>query len=248
MTDLEGVSGVGHAEYMDKSKPFYQDARRYLMSDVNAAVAGAFDGGAKNVLVRDAHSSGNNFIMDLLDSRAAPVVPKRSWFDGLENADASFFVGAHSMAGTYGFLSHTQDSTRVFSYKVNGKPLGEIGQWALGCGHFGVPLLLVTGDEHACAEARALLPGIGTVAVKKAVGRNAAECLPVSACAEKIRLGAAAALKKPFAVKPLRVKKPLLCEQVYMRVDYADAAAKNVERVDPCTCCKKVKRQIDILF
>ena len=248
MTDLEGISGVSHIEYMDLTKPYYNDARRLLMGDVNAAVAGAFDGGATEVFVRDAHFMGINFIPDLLDPRAITTISRGSWYDGVEGMDASFFVGVHTMAGTRGaFLSHTQSSAKIFAFRVNGTPMGEIGQWALGCGHYGVPLVMVSGDEAACVEARDLLPGIGAVPVKKAICRNRAECYPVSLMQQRIREAARASLVRPFAVKPLVVEKPIVCEQVYMRPDYADDTTR-YERVDGCTCRKTVDRQCDIVM
>lgn len=248
MTDLEGVSGVSHIEYMDRDTSYYQDARRLLMGDVNAAVAGAFDAGASSVVVKDGHFVGNNFIPDALDPRAKVTVSAGGWYDGVEGADATLFVGAHAMAGTLnGFLSHTQSSAKVFEFRVNGRKLGELGQWALGCGQHGIPLVMMSGDEAACEEARALLPGIVAIAVKRGVGRNRAECCPVADAQCRLREGVRKALSRPFTVAPLVFTAPLVCEQVYVRPDYADEA-RGCERVDGCTCRKTVNRPCDILM
>jgi D-amino peptidase len=252
MTDLEGVSGAACDQFMDRSLPWYRDACRFLMGDVNAAIAGAFDGGATEVWARDGHGTGHNFIMDLLDPRA--IHEQRyfgGWYGSLdESFDAAFFVGAHAMAGTQtAFLDHTQSSRAIFEFKVNGRPMGEQGQWGLGCGHFDIPVVLVTGDEAACAEAREFFPGCQTVAVKRAVCRNRASCYPVEKAQQQIRAAAAAALKNVAAVKPMKVDAPIVCEQTYYRTDMADGAERGgKERIGPRTVRKTVEKQTDVVM
>ena len=246
MTDLEGVSGVCTDEYMDRSLPYYQDSRRYLMGDVNAAIAGAFDGGATEVWVRDGHGAGggNNFITELLDPRAeAEKTYFSDWFGTLdETFDVTFFVGAHAMAGTQNaFLDHTQSSRAIFEFSVNGREMGEQGQWALGCGKYDIPLVLVTGDEAAVAEANAFFPGCQTVAVKQAVCRNRARIYPVAKAQEQIRAAAAEAMRNADKVAPFKLDPPYVCEQVYFRTDMADGGeSRGYERIGPRTCRKTI--------
>lgn len=252
MTDLEGVSGACHEEYMDRQTPYFRDACRYLMGDVNAAIAGAFDGGATEVYARDGHDFNNNFIQDMLDPRAIHEVQIGDWYSRLDGSfDATFSVGAHAMAGVRdGFLSHTQCPRKIFEFRVNGRALGEMGQWALGCGHYGIPLVMVAGDEAACAEAREFFPGIPTVAVKRGVSWSRALTYPVSEVQEKIRDAAATALRNLKSFKPLKVKKPLVCEQVYTSPKWADEAARNenFQRVDGRTCRKIARNQLDCVM
>ncbi len=252
MTDLEGVSGVCSDEYMDRSLPYYQDARRYLMGDLNAAVAGAFDGGAAEVWVRDGHFNGNNFITDMLDPRAEH---EKTFFAGWsgtldETFDVSFFIGAHAMAGTRNaFLDHTQSSKSIFKFSINGRTMGELGQWGVGCGGYDIPVALVTGDEAAIIEANEFFPGCQTVAVKQAVCRNRARIYPVAKVQEQIRLAAAEAVRNADKVAPLKVDPPYVCEQTYYRTDIADTAeARGYERIGPRTCRKTVEKPTDVVM
>jgi D-amino peptidase len=252
MSDLEGIGGISHAAFMEREGAYYQDARRLLMRELNAAIAGAFDGGATEVYARDGHGQGCNFILDELDPRATHELRKGNWYSSLDASfDATFFIGAHAMAGTRGgFLTHTQSSRAIFEFKVNGRPMGELGQWALGAGDYDIPLVFVSGDEAACAEAREFFPGIHTVAVKKAIARNVAQCYPVEAVCEEVRRVAAESLRDLQLVKPFKVERPIVCEQTYVRCDIADTAEKNerYERVDGRTCRQVVERQQDAVM
>lgn len=252
MTDMEGLSGVADAEYMKRDGPYFRDACRYLMGDLNAAIAGAFDGGATEVYPRDGHHRGNNFILDELDSRAVHEVCVGNWYGRLDKTfAASFFIGAHAMSGARGaFMCHTQCPDRIFEFRVNGRAMGELGQWALGCGHYGVPLALVVGDEAACQEAQAFFPGVETVAVKQALGWSRAQCYPIAEVRAKIRAAAARAVCNLHKMKPFVLRKPLVCEQVYTRPEWADAAeiAAGYKRVDGRTCRKAARNQLDCVM
>ncbi len=112
-TDLEGISGIDSIDIMSREHERHRGARENLMLDVNAAVDGAIAGGADHVTVLDSHGGGGNFILDMLDKRAEnDTKPNKKWWGILdESYDATFFIGAHAMAGTMnGFLDHTQSS------------------------------------------------------------------------------------------------------------------------------------------
>jgi len=251
MTDLEGISGVVGIEYMDRATPYYASARELLTADVNAAVAGCFDGGAGEVWVRDGHGgTGNNLITDRLDPRAVLDKDTARWTASLdEGFDATMMIGQHAMAGTLdGFLDHTMSSASWFRYTINGRPLGEIGMWATIAAHFGVPLVYLSGDEAACAEARKLLGGIVTTAVKRGVGRNRAEGLHPRLAGEAIRRDVARCLKRGRFPRPLVWKKPLKCRLTFYRSDMADGAAgrSGTKRIDARTVEKVTDSQLDI--
>ena len=256
MTDLEGISGIVDFEYMDRATHFYQSARELLMGDVNAAIAGCYDGGATEVVVHDGHFTGNNFITSLLDPRCT-LLDKNSppWTASLDSSfDATLFVGTHGMAGTLnGFLDHTMSSTQWFEYSINGQPLGEIGMWATMASHFKVPLVYTCGDEAACAEARALLPGIVATPVKRGVGRNHAVGLHPDKAHELIRRDVAAALSvgpKKFP-KCIQWRKPLTVRLTFYRSDYADACAagnSSLKRINARTVEKKTSSLLDIVL
>jgi D-amino peptidase len=240
MTDIEGVSGVRTIEEAQTGSAKYEAARKFLCSDVNAAVAGAFDGGATEVIVRDGHGGGFNFLLELMDTRAWYTGPGSPvWCPGLdETVNAAFFIGAHAMAGTpSAFLEHTQSSASWLCYSVNGRAMGEQGQFGAICGSYGVPVVLVSGDEAACKEAADFFPGAETVAVKKAINRNSALCLHPEKAAELIRAAAQRAVKNAGHVKPFTVKFPAEVTLEYQRTDHADstAAVRGVTRLNART-------------
>ena len=240
MTDMEGISGIRAVDETEPGTPNYEAARPLLCGDVNAAVAGAFDGGATEVLVRDGHWRGFNLILDLMDPRALYTGRCPSgWCTGLDGTfDAGFFVGGHAMAGTpQAFLEHTMSAESWLRCSVNGRAFGEVGLFGAICGSLGVPVVLVTGDEAACREAEAFFPGCETAAVKRATGRNSAICLHPQKAHELIRAAAGRALFRAGSVKPLAVSFPAQVVMEYMRTDHADGMAntRDVERVDPRT-------------
>ncbi len=240
MTDFEGVSGVRHIEEVQTGNAKYEAARKFLCGDVNAAVQGAFDGGATEVIVRDGHHTGFNFILEMMDPRAIYSGPGGpAWCPGLDDTvDAAFFIGAHAMAGTPdAFLEHTQSSASWLRYSVNGREFGEQGQFGAICGSYGVPVVLSTGDAAAVKEAAAFFPGCETVSVKTAINRNSALCLQPERAQDLIRAAAQRAVRKAESVKPFVVSFPAEVVLEYQRTDHADsmAAVRGVTRVNSRT-------------
>ena len=207
--DMEGVSGVVSFDQTGAEDKEYGRARALMTDEVNAAVEGALTAGATEIVVNDAHGSMRNILLEKLN----PVVqlisgsPKPlSMMQGVdEGHDAAFFIGYHAQAGsTFGMLNHVF-SRCVHSVALNGQPLGELGLNAALAGHFGVPVVLVTGDQSVVEEARSTLGEVQTVAVKHAYGTNAARCLAPSQAHGLIKAAAARALEKPgqpFVVHP----------------------------------------------
>lgn len=240
MTDIEGVSGLRHIDEAQTGSDKWQAARKLLCGDVNAAIEGAFDGGADEVVVRDGHGGGFNFILDLMDPRALYTGPGGPhWCPGLdETADLGFFIGAHAKAGTQNaFLEHTQSSKAWYRYTVNGREFGEQGQFGAYCSAFGVPVGLVTGDQAACDEAKDFFPHSETVAVKFATGRNSCIIIHPTKTHEMIRAAAKKAVERAGEMAPLDITWPAEIVMNYMRSDSADsmAAKHGVERVDART-------------
>ena len=254
-TDLEGVTGLDEEEQrqFDKKDLYHQSCEK-LMLDVNAAVAGAFDGGADHVVVMDGHAGSQrlNFIMDMLDERAEyDARDDEPWWGKLaDGCDGTFFVGAHAMAGPLtGFLDHTQSSASIFSYYVNGRKVGELGLWATVAGGFGVPMLMVSGDEAACAEARAFFDPIETAAVKQGVGRNRAIAYPADEARERIRNAARESLALVGKALPFQPISPMEIKVEYTRSDYCDGVSRleGVERLDARTVRIIARDHTDIL-
>ncbi len=169
MTDLEGVAGVlNFQEWTGPGKPYYQLARKFLTSEVNAAIDGFFEGGATEILVADGHGPGAVNIHQL-DPRVEYL---RGWGVGPwpltldETYDALAYVGQHAKAGTeYGHMAHTQ-GTGYLDLSINGVSIGEFGQLAMCASEIGVRTIFGSGDEAFTKEAQELVQGIETVAVK----------------------------------------------------------------------------------
>ncbi len=229
ISDLEGVSGVDSFDICDMQSDAYKQACHLLMQDVNAAVDGAFAGGATEVTVIDGHHSGMNFVKEELDPRAVQMwsgdFTPRQFKKG--DYDALMCVGCHAMAGTEnGFLDHTQSSAEWFEYTVNGKPYGEIGQQAIWAGSIGVPLVMVCGDQKACEEAKALVKGVATACVKTGKGRNYADCLPLEQAHKRIYDAAADGVRRYQTIAPYTIALPATLTLTFTRNDFCDRVAQ----------------------
>ena len=246
MTDMEGISGVHRVEYTQPEASKYAEGRRLLTGDVNAAVAGCFDGGATEVVVRDGHMNGGNFLLEEMDERVVMDYNARGQWQGCldRSFDAVMIVGQHAMAGTVdGFLDHTQSSTTWYEFSINGRAVGEIGQFACMAGAFDVPVVMVAGDRAAAEEATQLLGPIEVAAVKYGVGRSVAVCLHPKKARTLIHDAAARAMKLVPTAKPWKPKRPMEVVVRFTRSDHADEVAFRVGnvRVDARTIRCKVK-------
>jgi len=252
-TDLEGISGIDKGEMVKCGKDNSDYVTKRLMADVNAAVDGAFSGGANHVTVLDSHGGGGNFDLDLLDTRAQfDTKPNKKWWGILdESYYGSFFIGAHAMAGTmHGFLDHTQSSASIYNYYVNGRKMGELGQWAMVCGHYDVPLIMMSGDTAAVNEAAQFFSGIETAGVKTGISRMLARLKDNAEAVEKIRKAAKAAVEKSERPKPFKPLLPMEVKIEYTRADYCDYTELNpdVERLDARTARMTVQSYQDFWF
>jgi len=217
--DMEGISGIVDWEQVTPTHTEYLTRGRKLMTgDVNAAINGAFEGGVDEVLVSDGHWNARNVLIEELDPRARLNSGSPSPFsmvEGLEDKpkpEALAFVGYHGMAGTKkAILDHTWSSATVRGVYLNERLVGEIGLNAAVAGYYGVPVIALTGDQHACAEGQDFLGNDLEIAVvKNATGRFAAQCLPLAEARHKICEAVARGVSKwreghapaPFIVAP----------------------------------------------
>ena len=253
-TDLEGISGIDKGEMVKVGLGANSDyVIERLMTDINAAIDGAFLGGANHVTVLDSHGGGGNFDLGLLDKRAEidKKINKKWWGMLDESYYGSFFIGAHGMAGTlHGFLDHTQSSESIYNYYVNGRKMGELGQWAMVCGHYDVPLIMMSGDTAAVNEAAQFFAGIETADVKTGVSRNFAKLVPVDIAVEKIRRAAKRAVEKEEKTLPFKPLLPMEIKIEYTRSNFCDYVDTNldIERLDARTARKIAKSYQDFMF
>lgn len=200
-SDMEGTAGVVDWAQCVGEGPEAAGGRRLLLAEVNAAIEGALAGGASEILVNDSHAAMRNLPADELAAGASYLSGQHKPLYMMQGLDASFdavlFVSYHGSIGAPAGLSHTYNPNAITEARLEGTVTGEAGINALVAAHFGVPVVLVTGDRQACEETAALIPGVHAAVVKETVTRMAALSLhPHRACAlirDAARAGVAAA-------------------------------------------------------
>jgi D-amino peptidase len=229
--DMEGVAGIVHVDQTRRTGHDYERGRRWMTEEANAAIGGAFEGGATAVLVNDSHGDMRNLLIDDLDPRAELIsgsLKPLSMVQGIgPELGVALFVGYHAGAGSKaGILDHTYYGRVVAHCRVGGRDWNETAINAAVCGTFGVPVALVTGDSTVCAQAIELLPQVETVVVKDAITRYAARCLSPKAARERIREGAARAVRRAIGggLQPFRPTPPHRLEVEFANAACADAA------------------------
>jgi D-amino peptidase len=187
-TDMEGTAGIVDWEQCVGDGPQASAGRQLLLGEVNAAIEGALAGGATEIVVNDSHSHMRNLPPGALAGQASYISGSHKPVYMMQGLDATFgavlLVSYHGSMGAPAGLSHTYSPRAVMEARLNGTVTGEAGINALVAAHYGVPVVLITGDRCACEEAAALLPGIHMAIVKEPVSRIAAQSLhPDRACA-----------------------------------------------------------------
>jgi D-amino peptidase len=213
MTDMEGISGICRRGHVSPSDPLYAEGRRYLVQDVNACVDGCFAGGADAVVVRDAHGGARHFIWADLDPRADYIMGEsgRQRMPDIEECDALMLLGYHAMAGTpEAILEHTMSSAAWQNFWMNGRKTGEIGIDAGIGADYGVPTIMVSGDDKACAEAEEFIPGVVTACVKQGLSVEGGRLLSPEHAHRLIADKAAEAVKKAGQIEPVKVEPPVV--------------------------------------
>jgi len=232
--DMEGISGVTLWEHVDPSHLEYQRFRHIMTADVNAAIKGAFEGGAGEIVVTDGHWNGTNILVEEIDRRVqlnsglgtAPY----SMMQGIDQTfDGVFFIGYHARASSHqGILDHTWN-TKITNVWLNDVLVGEYGLNGALAGSFGVPVILISGDQTVCAQASELIGYLEMAVVKQATGRYSAQCLPPEISQEVIRDSARKALlrlKKSDAPAPYILDLPIKVSIEFMTSDMADKAER----------------------
>jgi len=232
--DMEGITGVttwdqvtpGHAEYVR--------FRKLMTQDVNAAIRGAMEAGADEVIVADGHWNGSNILVEELDPRARLNSGSPSPFSMMQGIDESvdgvFFVGYHARNGSpSAVLDHTWSSKTVANIWLNDILTGEYGLNGALAGHFGVPIIMASGDQTACAQIIDLLGDMEIAVVKQATGRFAAECLTPQVSQELIFMTAARAVNRLAdgdVPEPFVLDTPVRVTVEFFTSDMADRATR----------------------
>lgn len=229
--DMEGIGGISHTDPTERGDAGYPAAVELMVGEANAAVEGAFVGGATEVLVNDSHGAMFNLNPADLDSRAVLLQGQKPWSmvagAGPGRFDVALFVGYHTRAGhPTGTIAHTYSGAPTLT-SLQGRPVGESGINALVLGAWGIPVGLVCGDDELARETEAWLPWAERIVVKTAVSRRAAASVHPSVARERVRGGAEAAVRRAAAgeLQPLDVGRPVTLEAEYSTAGQADYAA-----------------------
>ncbi len=229
--DMEGIAGISHHKPTGRRDLGYPAAVVLMTGEANAAIAGAFDGGATEVLVNDSHGSMFNLSQTDLDPRATLLQGQKTWsMVAGAGPDRGFgvalFVGYHARAGNpLGTIAHTYSSRPVRS-TLNGRPAGEAAINAIALGAWGVPVGLVAGDDVLAAEMADWFPWAERVVVKEGVGREAAASVHPTVARERVRAGAERAVRRAIGgeMRPLVLDPPYIVEVTYQNALQADYA------------------------
>jgi D-amino peptidase len=225
--DMEGTAGVTDWDQVLPQHPDYARFRRLMTEEVNAAILGALEAGAKEIVVNDSHHTMRNLLIEELHPQAQLLSGAPKPYSMMQGIDASFdlvfFTGYHAAAGTQNaILDHSYSSLLVRQIKLGNLVVGEAGLNAGLAGHFKVPVALVTGDATAVGQAKKVLPQVEAVAVKEPIGRLAARSYQPVEARRRIKEGAGRALKRARDLKPFVIPRPVNLELDWTHTAMAD--------------------------
>jgi D-amino peptidase len=246
--DMEGTAGVTDWDQVTPDRADYPRFRRLMTEEVNAAILGAIEGGAKDIVISDSHHTMRNILIEELHPQAQLVSgsPRPySMMQGIDSSfDAVFFTGYHASAGTQdGVLDHTFSSATIRQIKLGNTAVGESGLNAALAGYFKVPVALATGDNTAVQQIKRLLPHVEAVSVKHPIGRVAALSYQPVEARRRIKEGATRAIRRVKDLKPLTIPRPIALEIEWLYTGMADRCMliPGVTRIGPRTIGFKAK-------
>ncbi|MDP6992759.1 MAG: M55 family metallopeptidase [Woeseiaceae bacterium] len=251
--DMEGVVGAVTGEQLGPGGFEYERFRQFMTDEVNAAIDAARAAGATEFLVSDSHGNGQNLLIEQMPD---DVMIVRSWprplgmMEGIDDTfDGVIFTGYHaSTANTRGVRAHTMSSANITSLRLNGIEMTEGSMNAAIAGHFGVPVILVTGDDAAVAENQVIIGDIEGAIVKWSYGFHSARTLTPEAAYEEIRTRTASAISRIDDFEPYVLETPIELElslKHYMPVETL-SYLPNVEKVNSHTIRYIGEDMIDI--
>ncbi len=237
--DMEGVTGAVTGEQLGPGGFEYQRFRQFLTDEVNAAIEGAREAGAREILVSDSHGNGQNLLIDQLPEDVQVV---RSWprplgmMQGIDDTfDGAIFIGYHSSTtNPEGIRAHTTSSGRLAAVRVNGVEMTEASYNAAIAGHFDVPVIMISGDDAVVSEAQSVLGDVEGAVVKWAYGFHSARTLHPAAGQAVIRETARAAVSRIGDFTPYKPDAPIQFEVTFKNYQPSQLLAylPQVERID----------------
>jgi D-amino peptidase len=251
--DMEGVVGTVTDDQLGPGGFEYQRYREFMTREALAAIEAAKEAGATEILVSDSHGNGENLLIELLPKDVHII---RSWprrfamMAGIDNSfDAVIFIGYHSSASNpAGVRAHTFSSARLTRVALNGIEMPESGWNAAIAGHYGVPVVMISGDDAVIAETRKIIGPVEAAEVKKNLGFHSANTLTPEASYDLIRRTVKSALGRVRDFKPYVLKPPVTLEVSFKHYRVAEVLSylKGVERTDPRSIRYHGKEMLEI--
>jgi D-amino peptidase len=228
--DMEGVAGAVTPEQLGPTGFEYQRFREFMTAEANAAIEGARAGGATEIVVADSHGNMQNLLIDRLPSDVLVVrgvARPLGMMHGIDSTfDAAVFIGYHSATTNLeGVRAHTFASARYTAVQLNGTPLAESTFNAALAGHYGVPVVAISGDDAAVAELTAIVPGAAGAVVKRAVGFHAAVTHTPEAAQARIRDAVRAGVAGRAQIRPYSVAGPYRLDLTFKNYRAAEILA-----------------------
>ena len=228
--DMEGVGGVVTNEQLGPTGFEYGRARQFMTDEALAAIQGAREAGATEILVSDSHGNGQNLLIDLFP---ADVTIIRSWprplmmMEGVDSTfSAAVFIGYHSgTSNVSGVRAHTMSSATLTSVKLNGVEVPEGGLNAAIAGHFGVPVVAISGDDAAVAEVSKFTGPVPGAVVKRSISFHSAATMTPKAAQDLIRARVKAGVEQRSSAKPYVVRGPVTVEMSFKHYRQAELLA-----------------------
>lgn len=215
MADIEGISGISAKTYVSaaENRPdLFTESKCLMTQDINACIEGCFQGGATEVIVRDAHGYGDNVKRADIDPRVDLIsgdTPRKRFAD-INGADGLILLGYHGMAGTLGaVLEHTMSSSGYQHIWINGRESGEIGIDAAIAAEYHVPVIMVSGDDKTCYEASEWLTDVVVCEVKKGFSCNGCRMPSLEKTHAMITEKAAVAVRKCKSIPLMKIDYPV---------------------------------------
>jgi len=242
--DMEGITGVVSVDQLTPANFEYAQARQWMTAEVLAAIQGAREAGATEFVVSDSHGNGESLLIDKFPTDV-PVTIVRSFprpLGMMEGIDSTFgaviFIGYHAATtSTTGVRAHTMSSALLTRIALNGVAQSEAGINAAIAAQFGVPVVMITGDDAIVSETKQRLGAIEGVAVKRAIGFHSAATLTPEAGQARIRQAAKTAVMRRAEMKPYMMAKPLSVEVSFKNYRPVELLGylPNIQRIDAHT-------------
>ncbi len=253
--DMEGITGVASVDQLGPGSFEYERAREWMTGEVLAAIQGARDAGATEFVVSDSHGNGESLLIDRFPTDV-PITIVRSFprpLGMMEGIDSTFaaviFIGYHaSTSSTTGVRAHTISSALLTRIALNGTSMSEAGINAAIAAEFGVPVVMLTGDDAIVAETKARLGSIEGVAVKRAIGFHSTATMTPEAARRLIREHATTAVKRRGEMKPYAVTRPITLDVSFKNYRPVELLGylSNVQRIDSHTVRYVGRNMLDV--